>query len=113
MIARRDLIVFLSALSAGAASAAMPVLAAEPSLLTGLDKTAGGRIGQAWLKENPGATAAALTRRLAPKGWSPATLERLRLKVADDFRQGRVFRHRGWRLADTEGALFGLLALTA
>jgi hypothetical protein len=113
MIARRDLMVFLAALSSGAAGAAVPVFAAERSPLVGLDKTAGGRIGRAWLAANPGATTAALTRRLAPKGWTPATLERLRLRVADDFRQGRVFRHRGWRLSETEGALFGLLALTA
>ena len=34
-------------------------------------------------------------------------------QVASDFRAGRVFIHRGWRLADTEAAVCALLALTA
>jgi hypothetical protein len=33
--------------------------------------------------------------------------------VAEAFRRGAVFIHRGWRLSDTEGALFALLALEA
>jgi hypothetical protein len=33
--------------------------------------------------------------------------------VAEDFGRGAVFIHRGWRLSDTEGALFALLALEA
>lgn len=70
------------------------------------------RIGQAWLAEHPGIDAAALTKRLAPDGWSPATLEKLRLRIAADFRQGRVFRYRGWRLAETEGALLALTVPT-
>ena len=108
-IARRDLLAALAALGAapGLAQAAAP-----SPLWDGPTAPGALRIGQAWLAEHPGANAAALTKRLAPNGWSPTTLEKLRLQVATDFRQGRVFRHRGWRLSDTEGALFALAALT-
>jgi hypothetical protein len=109
-IARRDLLTALAALGALApitAHAATPTGPWDGSVPAGAQ-----RLGKAWLAENPGIDAAALTRRLAPGGWSPATLEKLRLRVATDFRQGRVFRYRGWRLSDTEGALFALTLLT-
>lgn len=105
-MARRDVLAALAAL--GALS---PTLA-HASPWDGPPPPGALRIGQAWLAQNPGATKAALTRRLVPDGWSPAALERLRLAVSGDFRQGRVFRYRGWRLSDTEGALFGLAALS-
>ena len=109
MIARRDLLAALAALGAvpGFARAATP----DP-LWDGPTPPGARRIGQAWLAEHSGVTAAALARRLAPGGWSPATLEKLRLRIAADFRQGRVFRYRGWRLSDTEGALLALTVVT-
>ncbi len=103
-IDRRGIIVALAALGA-----LTPTLA----LASPWDRPAppgARRIGQAWLAQNPGTTAASLMQRLAPDGWSPAALERLRIAVARDFREGRVFRYRGWRLSDTEGALFALAA---
>ncbi|MDB5469277.1 MAG: hypothetical protein JWR84_837 [Caulobacter sp.] len=109
-IARRDLLAALAALGAMAPGLAR---AADPSPLWAGSVPPGAlRIGQAWLADHPGLDAAALARRLAPDGWSSATLEKLRLRVATDFRQGRVFRYRGWRLSDTEGALFALTALS-
>jgi hypothetical protein len=107
-ICRRDLFFALAALGAapGLAWAAAP-----GPLWDGAPPAGAVRIGRAWLAEHPAATAATLARRLAPGGWSPATLEKLRLRIAADFRQGRVFRYRGWRLSDTEGALFALTAL--
>lgn len=101
-LARRDLLAALAALSALG-----PTLARAASW-DGPTSPGAQRIGQAWLAQNPGTTAAALTRRLAPTGWS---LERLRLTIAADFRQGRVFRYRGWRLSDTEAALFALTSM--
>ena len=108
MIARRDVLAALVALGAvpGLARAAAP-----GPLWDGPTPPGALRIGQAWLAEHPGATATALARRLTPGGWSPATLEKLRLRVAADFRNGRVFRYRGWRLSDTEGALLALTVL--
>ncbi|WGM39370.1 hypothetical protein [Caulobacter sp. NIBR1757] len=107
-IARRDLLAALAALGV-----AGPALAAEPNRLwSGAIPPGALRIGQAWLAQHPGHTAAALAGRLAPDGWSAATVEKLRLRVATDFRQGRVFQYRGWRLSDTEGALFALTVLS-
>lgn len=108
-VARRDLLAALAAL--GVAPGFAQGAAANP-LWDGPAPPGALRIGQAWLAGRPGVDAAALTRRLAPGGWSPATLEKLRLRIASDFRQGRVFRYRGWRLSDTEGALMALTALT-
>ena len=105
-LARREVLTALAAL--GALSPAL----AHAAAWDGPSSPAAQRIGQAWLAQNPGTTAAKLTRRLAPNGWSDSTLEKLRLQVATDFRQGRVFRYRGWRLSDTEGALFALTTLT-
>ena len=114
-LARRDL---LAALFAATAGAALPGFArATPSapkanLFVDLDMAAAARIGQAWLAARP-STAAALTARLFPNGRGPEALPVLRRRVAEDFRRDAVFVHRGWRLSDTEGALFGLLALEA
>lgn len=109
-IARRDLLAALAAL--GALGPGLVRAAERSSIWNGPVPAGALRIGQAWLAEHRGVTAATLARRLAPDGWSPSALERLRLRVATDFRQGRVFRYRGWRLSDTEGALFALAALT-
>jgi hypothetical protein len=115
-LARRDL---LAALVAATAGAALPALARASStdlkatLFADLDMAAAARIGQAWLAARPPTTAAVLTTRLFPNGRGPEVLPALRRRVAEDFRRGAVFVHRGWRLSDTEGALFGLLALEA
>lgn len=106
LIARRDLLTALAALGAAAPLLAQAASPAAFSLPPGA-----ARIGQAWLTRNSKATAAALTQRLLPDGWSAPALERLRLAVAADFRQGRVFRYRGWRLSETEGALFALATM--
>ena len=111
MLARRDLLATLLALSA---SAALPTLTRAnelPGAFSDLDRAAVERIGKAWLEQNPGTSAKALAMRLFPGGRTAGTLADLRRRAANDFRQGAVFIHRGWRLSQTEGALFGLLAL--
>ena len=109
MSTRRDLLAALVAL------AATPSLAraAPTELFPGVDADAVRRIGEAWRQSQPGMTAKALAARLFPKGRGPEALASLRVAVAADFRAGAVFAHRGWRLADTEGALFALLSLEA
>ena len=108
ILARRDL------LAALLAATALPALAqpAEP-LFADLDQAAAKRIGAAWLAAHPGISARTLATRLFPGGRGPDALPALRRRVAEDFRRGAVFVHRGWRLSDTEGALFALLALEA
>ena len=106
VLARRDL------LAALLAATALPALA-QPTdpLFAGLDHTAAKRIGTAWLAAHPGTSARDLAARLFPSGRGPDALPGLRRRAAEDFRRGAVFVHRGWRLLDTEGALFALLAL--
>lgn len=107
MTRRRDLLAALVAL------AATPALARAPKLFAGLDVAAVKRMGQAWRAANPGITAQRLEMRLFPGGRGNAALPRLREQAAADFRRGTVFVYRGWRLSDTEGALFALLSLEA
>jgi hypothetical protein len=105
-LARRDL------LAALLAATALPGLAhADTPLFGDLDQAAAARIGKAWLAERPRVGPAALAKRLFPNGRGPDALPALRRQMAEDFRRGAVFVHRGWRLSETEGALFGLLAL--
>ena len=108
--ARREL---LTALFAATAGAALPGLAraADTKLFGDLDHAAAARIGKAWLAARPSMNAAALAKRLFPNGRGVDALPTLRHQVAENFRRGAVFIHRGWRLSDTEGALFGLLTL--
>lgn len=112
VLARRDLLAALLAATTGlpAVAGAAP---ADPSakLFGDLDQAAAARIGRAWLSAHPGAAAATLAARLFPDGRGQEALPGLRRRAAEDFRHGAVFIHRGWRLSDTEGALFGLLAL--
>lgn len=104
--ARRDLLAALFA------ATALPGLAHAQALLFGdLDHAAAARIGKAWLAGRPEIGRAALAKRLFPNGRGPDALPALRRRVAENFRRGAVFVHRGWRLSETEGALFGLLAL--
>jgi hypothetical protein len=107
MTNRRDL---LAALIAFAATPAL-ALAATPDILVGLDPGAISRIGETWRDQHPGVTARELTARLFPAGRGSDALPRLRDQAAADFRAGKVFTYRGWRLSDTEGALFALLSL--
>jgi hypothetical protein len=105
-LARRDLLAALLAVMA------LPVaVRAETGLFGDLDQAAAARIGKAWLAGRPATTVDALNARLFPAGRGVDVLPGLRRRVAEDFRRGAVFVHRGWRLSDTEGALFGMLAL--
>jgi hypothetical protein len=107
MTRRRDL------LAALVAFAATPALArtATPDIFAGFHPGAVGRIGKAWRDQHAGVTARELAARLFPTGRGPDALPRLRDQAASDFRAGKVFTYRGWRLSDTEGALFALLSL--
>jgi hypothetical protein len=109
MTSRRDLLAVLVALAAAPSLAR----AATPDIFAGLDADAVQRIGKAWRETHPIAEAHDLAARLFPSGHSPDALSRLRAKAAEDFRRGAVFVYRGWRLSDTEGALFALLSLEA
>lgn len=108
MLARRDL---LAALLAATALPGLAHAASDTPLFGDLDQAAAARIGKAWLAGHPGVGPAALAKRLFPNGRGPEALLALRRQVSEDFRRGAVFVHRGWRLSETEGALFGLLAL--
>ena len=101
---RRHVLVALAALGAGVATPA----AALPQI----DPEGAKRIGQAYLAGRKGLDARRLQAELLPNGWSPAAATKLRARAAADFRAGRLFVHRGWRLSDTEGRLFALAALT-
>lgn len=107
MTSRRDLLAALFAL------AATPALARAPNAFAGLDPAAVRRIGEAWRKQHPNASVRELTKRLFPAGRGPDALPGLRAQAAADFRKDAVFSYRGWRLSDTEGALFALLSLEA
>lgn len=107
MIDRRHVLAALAALTAGVPATA----SAAP--LPGVDEAGARRIGEAYLAGHPRSRdAARLAADLLPGGWNAATAARLRARVAADFRGGRTFVHRGWRLSDTEGRLFALAALS-
>lgn len=110
---RRQLLAAL--LGLGVAGLAPAVGRTEQPSLTppGADVAALERIGKAWLAAHPGESRQTLAARLPAGGWNATTARTLREQVASDFRAGRVFIHRGWRLADTEAAVCALLALTA
>ena len=101
---RRHVLIALAALGAGVATPA----AALPQI----DPEGAKRIGQAYLAGRKGLDARRLRAELLPGGWTPAATARLRARVAADFKAGRLFVHRGWRLSDTEGRLFALASLT-
>ncbi len=110
-LARRDLLAALFAATAGATLPGLARAAPDTALFADLDHAAAARIGKAWLAGRPETNSAVLAKRLFPTGRGPNALPALRRQVVDDFRRGAVFSHRGWRLSETEGALFGLLAL--
>jgi hypothetical protein len=107
MTSRRDLLAALVALAATPALAR----AATPDIFAGLDPGSIGRIGRAWRDQHARVTVRDLAVRLFPAGRGPDALARLGALAAADFRAGKVFTYRGWRLSDTEGALFALLSL--
>ena len=111
VLARRDLLATLLAMSASAAMPGLAQAGAPAVAFDDLDRAAVERIGKAWLEQNPGTNAKALAIRLFPGGRNAGTFSDLRQRAAADFRKGAVFIHRGWRLSQTEGALMGLLAL--
>ena len=100
---RRTVLLALAGLAAGAATPA--------EALPQVDPEGAQRIGQAYLRTRRVAIER-LKRELLPDGWNGAAAARLRARVAADFRDGRLFIHNGWRLSDTEGRLFALVALT-
>lgn len=104
---RRTVLLALAGLAAGAS----PAAAAQAEV----DPEGARRIGRAYLDAHPGQrlNVARLKADLLPDGWNDAAAARLRARAARDFREGRMFVHRGWRLSDTEGRLFALAALTA
>lgn len=110
---RRNVLAALLGLGV-AALAPAAAQSARPSLIPpGADVAALERIGKAWLAVHSGQNRQTLAARLPAGGWNATSARTLRDQVASDFRVGRVFIHRGWRLADTEAALCALLALTA
>ena len=102
---RRHVLMALAAIGAAPATPA----AALPQV----DPEGARKIGQAYLAGRRGVSAARLQSELLPDGWTPAAAAKLRTRAAADFRAGRMFVHRGWRLSDTEGRLFALAALTS
>ena len=105
LLDRRQVFLALAAVAAapGAQAATLPQIEPEGARL----------IGRAYLAQHPGKLdAARLTADLLPGGWTPQAAARLKVRVARDFRENRLFVHRGWRLSDTEGRLFALAALT-
>jgi len=101
---RRAVLWTLAALAAGVATPAV----AFPDI----DPEGARRVGAAYLAGHKGLDAGRLADELLPDGWSQDAVAKLRARAAADFRAGRLFVHRGWRLSDTEGRLFALAALT-
>jgi hypothetical protein len=101
-LSRRDIVLALAALAAGAAAPSVAQTAA-------LDLSAGRAIGAAYVAANPSTDLARLRAELLPNGFSPDAARRLRERAAADFRAARVFVFKGWRLSQTEAQLFALL----
>ena len=108
LLDRRQVFLALAAVAAPRSAAAAPSAA-----LSEIDPKGANLIGQAYLARHTGKLdATRLAADLLPGGWTPQAAARLRARAARDFREGRLFTHRGWRLSDTEGRLFALAALT-
>ena len=101
-LSKRDVLLALAALAAGAA---LPAAAQSNAP----DLSAGRAIGQAYLAANPGADLQALRQEMLPAGFNAEAGPRLRALAASDFREARVFVFKGWRLSQTEARLFALL----
>ncbi len=102
-LSKRDLILALAALGAGAA---LPASAQSGAL----DLAPGRAIGAAYRAANPSEDWSAIRDELALSGLNAEAVARLRAAAAVDFGAGRVFVHEGWRLSRTEARLFALLA---
>lgn len=101
-LSKRDVLLALAALAAGAALPAAAQTAAP-------DLSAGRAIGAAYLAAHPQANLSQLRNELLPAGFTPDAATQLRARVAADFRAQRVFVFKGWRLSETEAQLFALL----
>ena len=109
---RRQLLIALGAIGAmgsdAQVGAALAADAPVQQVCTPLDLSKGREIGAAWRAANPGADLLALRAELLPQGVCEQALEVLGKRARDDFRNGRIFVYRGWRLAQTEARLFAL-----
>ena len=103
---RRHVLIALATLAAGAG------VSTPAAALPQIDPEGARKVGQAYLAGNGSLDARRLQAELLPDGWTAKAAERLRARAAADFRAGRLFVHRGWRISDTEGRLFALAALT-
>lgn len=103
-LSKRELLLALTALGAGAILPAAAQTSAAPDL------SAGRAIGEAYRAANPDEDWSTVRADLAPGGLDAAAIQRLRGLAAADFGAGRVFVHEGWRLSRTEARLFALLA---
>lgn len=99
---KRDLLLALAALGAGAITPARAQTAAP-------DLSAGAAIGQAYRTAYPEEGLEALRAQLVPNGLNAEALARLKAMAGADFSSGAVFVYQGWRLSRTEGRLFALL----
>lgn len=88
--------------AAGIAQAKTPAIAA-------IDPAGAAEIGGAWLAAHP-ADRATLRAELVPA--SDDAPARLKNRVRDDFRAGRIFMHKGWFLSETEAKLCALISLS-
>ncbi|MEJ6790001.1 hypothetical protein BrevBR_10655 [Brevundimonas sp. BR2-1] len=83
-----------------------------PGSLSTVDSVGAAEIGRAWLAVRTGVTARALTADLFPRGLDDAGVRALGERARDDFRRAAIFRHKGWRLSETEARLCALIALS-
>jgi hypothetical protein len=100
-LSKRDILAALAALGVGAA---LPAVAQ-----TAPDLVAGRGVGQAYLAAHPAADLSRVRNELPPGGFTANAVEHLRARSMADFRAGRVFIFKGWRLSETEAQLFALL----
>ena len=103
---KRELLLALGALSVGA----IPSAAFAQDTCPAIDPETARAIGEAYLASRPDADVDALRRALTPDGG--CDLAALGQRAADDFRRNAFFEYRGWRLSETEGALFAVFSRT-
>ena len=105
MLSKRGL---LQALAGIAVASAAGVTQARTPGIAAIDAAGASDIGRAWLAVHP-SDAAALRADLVPTDDSP--VGRLKTRVHDDYRAGRLFVHKGWFLSETEARLCALISL--
>ena len=101
MLTKRQLLLSLAALGMAAP--------AQAGGLDGIDPAGARSVGRAYLAAHPTAVAV-LEKDLFPGGWSQASLDQLRGRIAADFGKGALFGFQGWRLSVTEARLMALLS---